>query len=502
MRVTLIFAAYAVLVSAAPQNGIQSLYLVKRESPPEPEEIFKIPDSDRCGMSSPTRFKCPKGQFCVAEQEAGDGKGGICRQLEDYRTCGDELSCSQSGNTCIHDPRVKCPDGVDCDGGLCFSAAIMKGMGGQKQQNLKPVVCGGKTGVECAAGALCTGELSFARGTGVCTKFQKLCGYFNGPTCPDNTSCVPDPRIQCPKGTMDCVFSGICVRNDWIKTYGGGLKKTPKPTPGSSIPRCNISNLYQCPEKHICAAVEEVGDGNGGVCIPEPAKGCSNARGEPCASKGDVCVGDLRLSCPVGIDCGGGVCVPQKTAKALKLKQAGPRPLACDGVINGMKGCSEKDATCVRGFDDVIALCIKNPIKCGVFEDQNPPCPNDQNYYCVHDCNPGDPDCTGVCVREDWARRYGNLKAAPKPLRKPQPETKSEPEPEPEPEPTKPTKPTKPIHSIKPTKPKSNNMKLKRCRSSRRNECAEGEICLGERQFDDGLGGVCVPNPARCAYKI
>ncbi|KAF3911939.1 hypothetical protein ABW20_dc0109419 [Dactylellina cionopaga] len=459
MRVILLLAVYAVLVSAAPQSGINSI--TKRTSEPEPEPIVELDDSERCGKSSPTRRKCPQGQTCVAEKEASDGKGGIC--VEKPKPCGDEFSCSQSDGACVSDPRVKCPAGVDCDGGICLWAPTLKAMGGQKQLNLKPVVCGGSTGVKCANGQLCVGELGFARGTGVCTKWHRYCGYFNGPTCPDGTLCVPNPQIECPKGAMDCVMNGICVRGDWVKTYGGGMRKPTKPDP--TLPRCNISGFYQCPENHLCAAVQEIGDGKGGVCIPKPVNNCSNAGGRPCATKGDVCVGNLKMSCPVGIDCGSGVCVPQKLAKTLKLKQPEPRPLGCD-IYSGRKGCTDK-ATCVGGFPDFIGLCIKDPIKCSLFEDRDPPCPDDADYYCVPGCRASDQSCsrTGVCVRQDWARKYGGQKAAPEPRRKP----------------SKTTVPSK------------------RCRGSTGNECDEGEVCLGEREFDDGIGGVCVQKPGRCA---
>ncbi|KAK6336850.1 hypothetical protein TWF718_009638 [Orbilia javanica] len=39
----------------------------------------------------------------------------------------------------------------------------------------------------------------------------------------------------------------------------------------------------------------------------------------------------------------------------------------------------------------------------------------------------------------------------------------------------------------------------KRCRGPGGKECNNGESCLGERELDDGLGGICVKSPKPCA---
>ncbi|KAF3927840.1 hypothetical protein ABW20_dc0102903 [Dactylellina cionopaga] len=275
--------------------------------------------------------------------------------------------------------------------------------------------------------------------------------------------------------------------------------------------RCGNSSPegYKCPKTQVCAAADEIGDGKGGVCVPNP-KPCANANGDTCPSGEHICVKDPRIVCKKGeMDCGGGLCVPPEIAKAVGLKKPETRyrPAACGGST-GVKKCPQSNV-CVGETDlaNGNGLCIADPIKCGGF--RGPQCPDDTKYYCLNDprvnCPKGVMDCgSGICVRQDWAIKYGGG------LKKVTPKTISTTKTTPTIKTTSATKsttttPKKTTTTAKATTTTTKattptpNTTPKRCGGPTGKKCATGESCLGEREFDDGIGGVCVKNPGRCA---
>ncbi|KAF3923869.1 hypothetical protein ABW21_db0207616 [Orbilia brochopaga] len=80
----------------------------------------------RCGGN--TGKTCSKNEVCAGFENTKDGNGVCVAGLP----CGDFLGhqCPKSGDFCVNDPRIHCPEGVmDCGGGVCVPGQWVKELG-------------------------------------------------------------------------------------------------------------------------------------------------------------------------------------------------------------------------------------------------------------------------------------------------------------------------------------------------------------------------------------
>ncbi|KAF3933790.1 hypothetical protein ABW20_dc0102636 [Dactylellina cionopaga] len=224
---------------------------------------------------------------------------------------------------------------------------------------------------------------------------------------------------------------------------------------GNQAKRCGGSSSKKCSSGEVCAGAAELKDGMG-VCIKDP-KPCADYKGDRCIQDGKtLCVVDSAVVCGPGTTiCGGSVCLPGEYIDKFGLKKKPSEPKRCGSSYG--KSCA-KGETCLgeKELKDGMGVCIKDPKRCGSHPGNV--CPTDGSYLCVSDpgtiCEPGKDFCGGgMCLPGTYIDKIGlNVRDVGD---------------------------------------------AKRCGGSSSKKCGKNEVCVGEKQFKDGLG-VCVKEPKPC----